>query len=94
MTPLDSAIVALGGPSNLGAAVNSSPQSVSNWRLRGVPAEKCPAIERATNGVVRCEDLRPDVDWAYLRNTNISPDQQASNTEFQAITPLNNQEAA
>jgi len=28
-----------------------------------------PAIERATKGAVRCEELRPDVDWAYLRGT-------------------------
>lgn len=35
--------------------------------FHGVPAERCPAIERATNGQVRCEDLRPDVDWAVLR---------------------------
>lgn len=27
-------------------------------------------IERETGGVVRCEDLRPDVDWAYLRGTS------------------------
>lgn len=26
-------------------------------------------IERETKGAVRCEDLRPDVDWAYLRGT-------------------------
>lgn len=26
-------------------------------------------IERESQGAVRCEDLRPDVDWAYLRNT-------------------------
>ena len=24
-------------------------------------------IERESNGAVRCEDLRPDVEWAYLR---------------------------
>jgi hypothetical protein len=27
------------------------------------------AIERESNGVVRCESLRPDVDWSYLRGT-------------------------
>lgn len=27
-------------------------------------------IERESGGAVRCEDLRPDVDWAYLRGTN------------------------
>lgn len=26
-------------------------------------------IERESNGVVRCEQMRPDVDWAYLRST-------------------------
>lgn len=31
-------------------------------------------IERESGGVIRCEDLRPDVDWAYLRN---SPKQQS-----------------
>jgi DNA-binding transcriptional regulator YdaS (Cro superfamily) len=33
---------------------------------RQVPAERCPLIERATGGVVRCEDLRPDVAWSVL----------------------------
>jgi DNA-binding transcriptional regulator YdaS (Cro superfamily) len=35
-----------------------------------VPAAHCPSIERATKGAVRCEDLRPDVDWAVLRNSS------------------------
>jgi len=30
----------------------------------------CINIERETSGAVRCEDLRPDVDWAYLRGTS------------------------
>ena len=44
-----------------------SAQAVHKWKQ--VPAERCPAIEQATNGAVTCEDLRPDVDWAYLRGT-------------------------
>ena len=36
---------------------------------RKTPAEICIEIERASNGKVRCEDLRPDVDWSYLRKT-------------------------
>ena len=41
------------------------PSLLSQWATgaRQVPAERCLAIERATNGKVRCEDLRPDVDW-------------------------------
>lgn len=26
-------------------------------------------VERESGGKVRCEKLRPDVDWQYLRNT-------------------------
>lgn len=26
-------------------------------------------VERESHGAVRCEDLRPDVDWGYLRGT-------------------------
>jgi len=29
----------------------------------------CINIERESRGVVTCEALRPDVDWAYLRRT-------------------------
>ncbi len=27
----------------------------------------CISLDRESGGTVRCEDLRPDVDWAYLR---------------------------
>ncbi len=40
------------------------------WKKRGnVPAEHCPAIERATG--VRCEELRPDVAWSVLRKPEL-----------------------
>jgi len=32
-------------------------------------AHLCINIDRESRGVVRCEDLRRDVDWAYLRGT-------------------------
>ena len=39
-------------------------------RKRFVPdAALCVAIERESGGAVRCEVLRPDVDWTYLRCT-------------------------
>ena len=67
---MELAISSVGGLSALSALLEQKPQVVSNWRSRGVPAEHCPSIERATEGAVRCEDLRPDVDWAYLRGTD------------------------
>nr|WP_312374326.1 YdaS family helix-turn-helix protein [Stutzerimonas nitrititolerans] len=27
------------------------------------------SLERETAGVIRCEETRPDIDWAYLRNS-------------------------
>lgn len=29
----------------------------------------CIEIERESGGAVRCEDLRPDIDWGYLRTS-------------------------
>lgn len=64
---IDQAISVCGGLANLSAAIGVPSQNVWNWRKRRVPAEHCPAIEKATGGEVRCEDLRPDIDWAVLR---------------------------
>lgn len=60
-----------GGQSAMARLLGVKPPSVNEWVKGGrpVPAERCPAIEKATAGAVRCEDLRPDVDWAYLRNS-------------------------
>lgn len=61
-----------GDNKELALAVGVSQVNVSLWKTgaRQVPAERCPAIERATNGAVRCEELRPDVDWGFLRATD------------------------
>lgn len=62
------AIALRGSQSALASAIGVSQSHVWHWlaRLR-VPAEHCPAIERATQRAVRCEELRPDIDWGYLR---------------------------
>lgn len=72
MTALQNAISQLGSQSALAKRIDCAPQVINNWlRRNNVPAEHCPEIEKATGGVVRCEDLRPDVDWSYLRQTVI-----------------------
>lgn len=40
-----------------------------SYDLRSCAEKLAIAIERETGGKVRCEELRPDVDWAYLRRT-------------------------
>lgn len=37
---------------------------------RRIPAEHCPAIELATDGKVTCEQLRGDVVWARVHDTD------------------------
>ncbi len=63
----------LGGQAGLASAIGfNDRRHVWPWfnTDRRIPAEHCPAIERATRErgqVVTCEELRPDVQWAVLR---------------------------
>jgi DNA-binding transcriptional regulator YdaS (Cro superfamily) len=67
---LNQAIYLLGSQKALADAIGVSPKTIWAWvNRKSVPAEHCPAIEKATSGAIRCEDLRPDVDWAYLRKS-------------------------
>lgn len=69
-TPVDRAVEILGTQALLAAALGVSKSAVGQWKEEGrrVPAEHCPVIERLTNGAVRCEELRPDIEWQVLRN--------------------------
>ena len=69
MDALDRAIAALGSVTALAKAVGVTSSAPLMWKTRkSVPAQHCPAIEQATGGAVRCEELRPDVLWSVLRN--------------------------
>lgn len=61
-----------GRAADLSRSIGVSAVLVSQWKTmsRPIPAERCPEIEKATGGAVRCEELRPDVDWAYLRKSS------------------------
>jgi DNA-binding transcriptional regulator YdaS (Cro superfamily) len=69
MNALDKAIEVVGGTTALAKRIGVHPNVVTNWKTRGVPIEQCPAIEKATDRQVRCEELNDKVDWAYLRST-------------------------
>ena len=71
-TPLDRAIDEAGGMTKLARALKlSSHAVVYQWKQTRVPAEQCPNIEKLTG--VKCEDLRPDVNWAFLRQKPRKP---------------------
>jgi DNA-binding transcriptional regulator YdaS (Cro superfamily) len=72
---LRGAVDHFGSAAGLATALEVSKQAISFWLsgARRIPADKCPAIERATLGRVRCEELRPDVPWDVLRQQAASP---------------------
>ena len=61
MDNLKRAIDAVGSQSELARLLGVLPQHVNNWKTRGVPPDRCPAIESVSG--VRCEDLRSDMQW-------------------------------
>lgn len=73
MNALDRAIEIVGGTTALARRLDVHPNVVTNWKTRGVPIEQCPAIEKATDRQVRCEDLNDKIDWGYLRLTSVQP---------------------
>lgn len=72
-SPVDRAIAAVGSATALALQLGVTSAAVGQWKSgeRRVPAERCPEIERATLGVVRCEELRPDVAWGVLRQNPV-----------------------
>ena len=62
-TPLERAVLAVGSQAALAKAIGVKPQHVWNWLNRDsrVPAEQVLAIERATAGSVKRNELRPDL---------------------------------
>lgn len=57
-----------GAASRLGRDIGAPPVLISQWAsaARPIPAERCPAIEHATDGSVTCEDLRPAEPWRRI----------------------------
>lgn len=68
---LNAAIEQQGGITAFANALNLSGHAVvQQWRINRVPADHCPNIEALTKGAVRCEQLRPDVNWSVLRDSD------------------------
>ena len=82
---LDRAAISLGGQAPVASACGfADRRHVWPWfnTNRRVPAEHCPAIERATRAahaadatkeIVTCEELRSDVAWDVLRMQVMPP---------------------
>lgn len=74
-TGIERAIEFVGTQSKLAKLIGAKQQMVSYWKRAGIvgDAAMCAAIERATNGEVRCEELNPHLDWPTLRAVLCDP---------------------
>lgn len=70
MNQISEAIQGAGGPAKVARECSVSVQAVCFWRdgKRALPAEHCITLEKMNEGRIRCEQMLPDVDWAYLRS--------------------------
>lgn len=75
-----------GGQVKLAAAIGCQQSTVSGacTGRKRFSARCCIEIERLTKGAVRCEDLRPDIDWGYLRTHPIGARHEESTTATEA----------
>jgi DNA-binding transcriptional regulator YdaS (Cro superfamily) len=57
-----------GAQTDLARAIGCPSQLIWQWArgVRPIPEDRCPSLEKATLGAVRCEDMRPDVPWARI----------------------------
>lgn len=60
----------LGGTVKVARLAGVAPPSVTAWRKRGIPPERCPAIERNSGGLYHCERIRPDVRWVRVPDSD------------------------
>lgn len=58
-TALERAIEAVGTAAKLAQKVGVTAMAVSNWKVRGIPAERVLAIEKVSG--VKRHELRPDL---------------------------------
>ena len=67
---LQKAVDLLNGQAGLAEALDIRGRNVWPWFLpeRRVPSEHCPGIERACEGRVTAEELRPDIVWTRVRD--------------------------
>jgi len=50
-----------GNKANIARTFEVTPQAVNSWFVREVPIKRAIEIEQVTDGVIKREDLRPDI---------------------------------
>ena len=74
-TPKDAfekAIKIAGNKSALARGLGITPWALSKWNFNKIPEERCLPIEELTHSEVKAEQLRPDLNWTFIRSTKNS----------------------
>lgn len=81
------AIAACGTQAELARRIAATTAQIDQWKKgdRPIPAMRCESIEIASGGAVKCEDLRPDVEWtrgvdgrAFYRESRVMRSEHSS----------------
>lgn len=69
---LEKAIKIAGSKSALARSLGITPWALSKWNFNKIPEDRCLSIEELTHHEVKAEQLRPDINWAFVRSTKNS----------------------
>ncbi len=68
----EKAIKIAGSKAALARGLGITPWALSKWNFYKIPEERCLSIEKITHQEVTAEQLRPDINWAFVRSTKNS----------------------
>lgn len=69
---LEKAIKIAGNKSALARGLGITPWALSKWNFDKIPEDRCLPIEELTKAKVKAEQLRPDINWTFIRSTKNS----------------------
>ena len=68
----EKAIKIAGSKAALARGLGITPWALSKWNFDKIPEERCLSIEEITQNEVKAEQLRPDINWVFVRSTKNS----------------------
>ncbi|OJU88480.1 MAG: Cro/Cl family transcriptional regulator [Acinetobacter sp. 38-8] len=64
----EKAVEIAGTRTALAKVLGIRPWALFKWNLDKIPENRCEQIEQFTQGEVKASELRPDINWNYIRN--------------------------
>ncbi len=68
----EKAIKIAGSKAALARGLGITPWALSKWNSDKIPEERCLSIEEINQKEVKAEQLRPDINWSFVRSTKNS----------------------